>query len=241
MPKVKLPRKSTAVDMTAMCDVAFLLLSFFILATKTKPPEAVKVTTPSSVSTKIAKENAILVTLTKDGKVYLMLGDKAKKQAILEDVNTTKGLGLSSAEMVKLRKMEFYGMPFNKIKGMLALPDVMEPRNMEGIPVIDSTHNELTDWVGSAVRAYAGESLDNLNLLVKGDNMAKYPAFKLGRSFCWRQLTIIIIYLVILSQQQRHNAGVFYFQLVSRIVLWLIHGHGCWRAHGRGKYKERYQ
>ena len=29
MPKVKIPRKSTAVDMTAMCDVAFLLLSFF--------------------------------------------------------------------------------------------------------------------------------------------------------------------------------------------------------------------
>ena len=39
MPNVKLPRKSTAVDMTAMCDVAFLLLSFFILAAKFKPPE----------------------------------------------------------------------------------------------------------------------------------------------------------------------------------------------------------
>ena len=31
MPKVKIPRKSTAVDMTAMCDVAFLLLTFFML------------------------------------------------------------------------------------------------------------------------------------------------------------------------------------------------------------------
>jgi len=179
MPKVKLPRKSTAVDMTAMCDVAFLLLSFFILATKTKPPEAVTVVTPSSVSTKIAKENAILVTLTKEGKVYLMLGDKAKKQAILEDVNTTKALGLTPAEMTKLRKMEFIGMPFNKIKSMLQLSEPMEPKKMEGIPVIDTAHNELTDWIGSVVRSYAGESMDNLNLLVKGDNMAKYPAFKL--------------------------------------------------------------
>ncbi|MFM7710399.1 MAG: biopolymer transporter ExbD, partial [Ferruginibacter sp.] len=34
MPKIKIPRKSTNIDMTAMCDVAFLLLSFFILATK---------------------------------------------------------------------------------------------------------------------------------------------------------------------------------------------------------------
>ena len=40
MGRAKLPRKSTNIDMTAMCDVAFLLLSFFILATKFKPPEA---------------------------------------------------------------------------------------------------------------------------------------------------------------------------------------------------------
>jgi biopolymer transport protein ExbD len=36
MPKVKMPRKGTTVDMTAMCDVAFLLLTFFMLATKFK-------------------------------------------------------------------------------------------------------------------------------------------------------------------------------------------------------------
>jgi biopolymer transport protein ExbD len=179
MPKVKLPRKSTAVDMTAMCDVAFLLLSFFILATKTKPPEAVAVVTPSSVSTRIAKENAILITLTKEGKIYLMLGDKAKKEAILQDINTTKALGLTPAELTKLRKMEFIGMPLNKIKSMLQLSEPMEPKKMEGIPVIDSNRNELTDWIGSVVRSYSGESLDNLNLLVKGDNAAKYPAFKL--------------------------------------------------------------
>lgn len=178
MPKVKLPRKSTAVDMTAMCDVAFLLLSFFILATKTKPPEAVAVMTPSSVSTKIAKEEAILITLTKEGKVYLMLGDKAKKDAILEDINTTKALGLSPAEINKLKKMEFIGMPFNKIKSMLQLSEPMEPKRMEGIPIGDSSQNELNDWMGSVVRSYSGESMDNLNLLVKGDNAAKYPAFK---------------------------------------------------------------
>ena len=40
MPKVKIPRKSTIVDMTAMCDVAFLLLTFFILATKPIPQES---------------------------------------------------------------------------------------------------------------------------------------------------------------------------------------------------------
>ena len=36
MPRVKVARKSTAIDMTAMCDVAFLLLTFFILSAKPK-------------------------------------------------------------------------------------------------------------------------------------------------------------------------------------------------------------
>ena len=47
MGRAKLPRKSTNIDMTAMCDVAFLLLSFFILTTKFKPAEAIAVETPS--------------------------------------------------------------------------------------------------------------------------------------------------------------------------------------------------
>ena len=178
MSRAKLPRKSTHIDMTAMCDVAFLLLSFFILATKTKPPEAVAVITPSSVSTKVAKEEAILVTLTKDGKVFLMLGDKSHKNAIIDDINTAKGLNLSGAEIAKLRKMDFIGVPFNQLKGFLDLATPLTPQQMPGIPCVDSTNNELTDWIRSVSNAYKGENMDNLNLLVKGDNAALYPAFK---------------------------------------------------------------
>ena len=50
MARPKIARKSTNVDMTAMCDVAFLLLSFFILTTKPKPSEAVPIQTPKSVA-----------------------------------------------------------------------------------------------------------------------------------------------------------------------------------------------
>ncbi|MBC7687042.1 MAG: biopolymer transporter ExbD [Aquabacterium sp.] len=178
MPKVKIPRKSTVIDMTAMCDVAFLLLSFFILATKQKPPEAVTVISPSSVSNKVAKEEAILITLNKEGKVYLLLGDKAHKEKIIDDVNRLKALGLTPAELAKLKKADFIGLPFNQLKSYLNMTVPMSADKMPGIPTGDSTNNELTDWMRSVVNSYSGENMENLNLLVKGDNAAKYPEFK---------------------------------------------------------------
>src|SRR5215469_1891468 len=98
MPRAKIPRKSTTIDMTAMCDVAFLLLSFFILATKFKPPAALSVTTPSSVSSKVAQEkNVVLITMDKDGKVYFSVSDanKSEKKDIIDEINTSKNLGLT--------------------------------------------------------------------------------------------------------------------------------------------------
>ncbi|MEO7446255.1 MAG: biopolymer transporter ExbD [Ferruginibacter sp.] len=179
MPKVKIPRKSTTVDMTAMCDVAFLLLTFFILATKQKPPEALAVKPPSSISSKAAPDESILITFTNDGKVFLLLGDETKKGAIIEDLNTTRNLGLTPQELVKLKKTEFIGLPLNQLKSALALQKEIPAAQMDGIPT-DSTNNELSYWLRSVTNAYAGEDQKKLEqiLLVKGDGNAKYPVFK---------------------------------------------------------------
>lgn len=179
MPKIKIPRKSTTVDMTAMCDVAFLLLTFFILATKQKPPEVLTVKTPTSVSSKIAPDKAILITLTKDGKVFLMLGDETKKSAIIDDFNATRGLQLTGTELAKLKKAEYVGMPLNKLKSVLNASKEIPANLMDGIPV-DSTNNELTYWMRSVTNAYKGEDQGKLQdmILVKGDGEALYPVFK---------------------------------------------------------------
>lgn len=179
MPKVKVPRKSTTIDMTAMCDVAFLLLSFFILATKTKPPEVLSVNPPSSVSSKAAPDNAILITMTKDGKVFLMFGESTKKGEILENVNKQMNLGLSPQEMTKWKKAEFYGLPFVKVKPYLNSNVTIPPAEMEGIPV-DSSRNELINWLKGVTTAYSGTDQRKLQemILVKGDNEALYPTFK---------------------------------------------------------------
>lgn len=180
MPKVKVPRKSTSVDMTAMCDVAFLLLSFFILTTKFKPAEALAVTTPKSVSTKAAEQkDVVLVTMDKQGRVYFSVSDDAmeEKQTIIDEVNKQKALGLSDAEKKSfIRSGSYVGVPFSQLKSYLQMnPDQVAKLNMPGIPVTDSANNELQVWVRAANTAFQGSKM---NLLVKGDNDAKYPAFK---------------------------------------------------------------
>ena len=180
MSRVKIARKSTFVDMTAMCDVAFLLLSFFILATKQKPAEVLAVNPPNSISAKAAPDKSILITMTKDGRAFLTLGDDTKKADILENVNLTKGLGLSAAELNKWGRQEFIGLPLNMIKSSLALQEPMSPAKMPGIPIKDSTNNEMVDWLRSVTNVYAGGDQSKLQemLLVKGDNQALYPVFK---------------------------------------------------------------
>jgi biopolymer transport protein ExbD len=180
MGRAKIPRKSTAIDMTAMCDVAFLLLSFFILATKQKPPEAVTVVAPNSVSATVASDKAILITLTKDAKVFLMLGDDTKKKAIIDDINNTKGIGLTPAEVDRVSKMSFIGVPLGQLKSLVNRSEPLPPTQMMGIPIKDSTNNEMVDWIRSIVNSYKGESMSKLQemILLKGDGDALYPDFK---------------------------------------------------------------
>ncbi len=175
MARPKIPRKSTIVDMTAMCDVAFLLLSFFILTTKFKPDEAVAVQTPSSVSSKVAPEkNIVLVTIDATGKVFLSMDDKDQKIAIAEELNKTKNLNIDANAFAA---SEFIGAPFSQLASAVKLPKEQQKGNLlPGIPA-DSTKgaNEMVDWMTVVNKVYQGKPM---NLLLKGDNSAKYPSFK---------------------------------------------------------------
>jgi biopolymer transport protein ExbD len=179
MPKVKVARKSTSIDMTAMCDVAFLLLSFFILTTKFKPSEALAVVTPNSVSSKPAPENdVVLITIDKEGKVYLSVSDKntSEKRAMITSLSTSKSLNLSAAQIAAFTRASSYvGVPFSQLGGLLSTaPDDLQKVKMEGIPVTDSANNQLVDWLYAAKQAFEGKKME---LLVKGDNDSKYPSF----------------------------------------------------------------
>ncbi len=180
MPRIKVPRKSTSVDMTAMCDVAFLLLAFFILTTKFKPDEALSVTTPKSVSTNPAEQKkVVMTTMDKNGAIYFSVSDDARpeKETIIDEIDKQRNLGLTpNDKKAFLRDGSYIGVPFSQLKSYLdkVAADPTLKLQLPGIPV-DSANNELQVWIAAATKAFQGSKM---TLLVRGDGQAKYPAFK---------------------------------------------------------------
>src|SRR4029453_4609357 len=180
MGRPKIARKSTAIDMTAMCDVAFLLLSFFILTTKFKAPDVLAVVTPKSVSTKPAEQkNVVLITVDHEGKTYFSMADEngPEKAEVINVAAQLKGLTLSEEEKAAFSKRNaaYIGVPFSQLQAYLRLtPDQVKGFKSPGIPT-DSANNELQLWIRAAETAFKGAKMQ---VMLKGDNKSKYPAFK---------------------------------------------------------------
>ncbi|MGX5820843.1 ExbD/TolR family protein [Chitinophaga lutea] len=179
MPKVKMPRKSTAIDMTAMCDVAFLLLTFFMLATKFKPDEPVAVVTPASINTQLLPDSdVILLTVAKDGRIFFSMDGQPKRRQLIEDLNTNFRLGLEQPQINSFIVGSSVGTDFKSLKQVLSMTaDQRKQTNVEkGIPT-DSTNNELAIWLEYA-RAAQGGNNRNLKYCIQADNDVPYPVIK---------------------------------------------------------------
>lgn len=177
MPHAKLPRKSTNVDMTAMCDVAFLLLTFFMLATKFKPDEPVVVKTPASISDiPLPDADIMLLTVDPKGRVFFSMDNKIFRKSLIENIDQYKNLGLTEAQKNSFAIGSSIGIPFNQLKAYLASPpdqqhslDAAAP----GIPVdtsVDNPNNELAAWIRSA-----RNTNPKLRVCIKADADATYP------------------------------------------------------------------
>jgi biopolymer transport protein ExbD len=189
MPKVKMARKSTHIDMTAMCDVAFLLLSFFMLATKFKPDEPVVVSTPSSISQIIMPDTSIMmitidakdrVFFTVDRKNVAATGGKDSRMGLINDMDEFKQLGLTDEEKMKFVKGASIGVPLNQLKSFLSQdgPTMKElEKTAAGIPIpldsVSSTSNELADWI-----TVARNNNPFLRIVIKADGETKFGGYQ---------------------------------------------------------------
>jgi biopolymer transport protein ExbD len=175
MPKVKVPRKSTLIDMTAMCDVAFLLLTFFMLTTQFKSDESVYVDLPKSISEiKLPDTDILNITITKDGRVFFTIDNKNfARQRLLDKISQKYNIVFTPQEQKAFELTGSVGMPIGGLKDFLSLDDYSRKQYYQpGIPV-DSTNNELSTWI-----MQGRLSNPNVRITIKGDRDCPWPIVK---------------------------------------------------------------
>ena len=174
MSKVKVPRKSTYVDMTAMTDVAFLLLTFFMLATKFKPEEPVLVDTPSSISEiKLPESDIMLISISKDGRVFFGSDGQPVRAKVLVEMGKQYQITFTPEEIKQFSLIEQFGVPIANLKQYLATEGEARSKFPQpGIPS-DSAKNELSDWIWQTRLAN-----NDVRVAVKGDKDSNYPVVK---------------------------------------------------------------
>lgn len=174
MGKVKVQRSSTSIDMTPMVDLAFLLVTFFMLTTKFAPEEPLAVDMPTSLSEiKLPDTDILTISISKDGIVFFNMDGKYNREKLLAKMGEKYGVQFSEQEVRSFSLLSSMGIPFGNLKQFLSMaPEERKLVKQPGIPC-DSLNNELADWV-----IFSRTTNPKLRIAIKGDRDAEYPVVK---------------------------------------------------------------
>ena len=182
MPKIKIPRGNPSLDMTPMVDLAFLLVTFFMLTASFRTDEAVIVDVPSSVSDKLLPDtNIVQITLDTAGRVFYNIdGAQVRRNTLLEMGKKYK-ISFTEDEVKEWELIKHYGHPINKLKDYLNASKNERGRMDKealGIPT-DSVGNQLGDWISyGRLAAYNKSRESKLKYAIKADGRTDYKVVK---------------------------------------------------------------
>ena len=170
MGKVKVHRTPPSLDMTPMVDLAFLLVTFFMLTTTFAPEEPVVVDIPKSVSEIILPDkDRIIITIADDGRVFFDMDNQGARKQMLKYMSDKYGIAFTPEQERSFSILQGFGLPLNTLPSFLDIePDARNAVQQPGIPA-DSAHNELADWV-----VFARMSNPRVRIAVKGDRDTNY-------------------------------------------------------------------
>lgn len=164
--------------MTPMVDLAFLLVTFFMLTTKFAPEESVVVDTPSSISEiKLPENNVITLTVDKNKRVFFGVDAKQTKIQALQRVGAKYGVNFTAAQAKEFGDLPNFGLPIGQLASYLNMDKEARKqvnKDQPGVP-LDSLNNQLVDWVIAARAANQAIFKKPTYIAIKGDGNADVP------------------------------------------------------------------
>ncbi|MGV3637950.1 MAG: ExbD/TolR family protein [Flavobacteriales bacterium] len=178
MSKIKMPKSSPNLDMTPMVDLAFLLVTFFMLTAQFRPEEAVAVDTPTSMSqSPIPMTNMMTVVVDTAGKVFWDFTDKGVRIAVLEEIGKRVNYVPTEEEKIKFVNAGPIGVSIQDLQELLRLETGAERKAFmaqhDGIPM-DSTNNQLRDWIMITRNIFYNDAGQNPVVALKADGNTNY-------------------------------------------------------------------
>src|ERR1700739_1442931 len=123
MARVKIPRKSTALDMTAMCDVAFLLLTFFILTAKLRTEDPLHVDVPASSQILVVPDDNISILTVGHNKVFFGIEGTDIRKTLLEEMGKQYKTTFTPEEQQRFSVIPTFGVPMSQLHQFIALDE----------------------------------------------------------------------------------------------------------------------
>jgi len=171
MPRFKKLKKLPKLDMNPMVDMAFLLVSFFMMTTTFKTESPFEVDLPDShAEVKVPEKDICIITVGESGEIYLGLPNQFDRLEMLEFICRSEGVRLSEEQSEQFSKMKAIGSPIAELDQLLGM-DLSEIRKypQSGIP-IDSAQNEFKKWIMGARIANP-----RIRFAIEADRELKYP------------------------------------------------------------------
>jgi len=151
--KVRAKKQSTHIDMTPMVDLAFLLLTFFMMTTTFGKPKTMEINMPVKPDTPENQQlvnNAVTILLSGDDKIYWYFGELKPETSLTPTDYSNEGL-----RKLFLEKNNF------------AVDRIKQLRN-------EALTNNMADTTLKRLEVEAKGNKQSLMVLVKADDKAKY-------------------------------------------------------------------
>ena len=180
MARAKVQRKSTSIDMTAMCDVSFLLLTFFILTATARQPDPLEVRIPSSTyKIKVPDLEMGILSIGKGKVFYEIVGSDIKK-ATLVKMGEKYNINFTPEEIQRFSVLGAFGVPIGNLKEFIMMNGEARDKFAKASPGIpaDSTNNQLAEWLMQSRHSVAELHQTQMRVAIKGDADEEYPMVK---------------------------------------------------------------